>query len=152
KSIKAWKVASEAPTMNFAHPREVLSAAFNPQGTMLATGCGDGQIRIFDVPKKTLLRQIAVLTKPPDTAIYNVAWSPDGKQVVTGTIDNSMKLYNAETGALVREFKAYKVKEFEKGHQDSVFAVAFSPDGKQIASGSAGFERIIKIWNVADGT
>src|SRR5205085_5076788 len=101
---------------------------------------------------KALLRAIAAHTKPNDTSIYGVAWAPDGKQVVTACIDNSMKLYNAETGALVREFKAHKVKDFEKGHQDSVFCVAFSPDGKYLASGSAAFERIIKIWNVADGT
>jgi len=53
---------------------------------------------------------------------------------------------------LVKEFKAYKEKDFEKGHRDPVFAVAFSPDGKTVASASAGLERAIKLWNSADGT
>jgi WD40 repeat protein len=70
---------------------------------------------------------------------------------VTGGYDNSLKLWDATSGAMVREFKAYKVKEFEKGHQDSVFAAAFSPDGKYLASGSGGLERVIKIWDVAKG-
>src|SRR5262249_38362847 len=48
------------------------------------------------------------------------------------------------------EFKAYKEKDFPKGHQEAVLSVAFSPDGKQIASG--GMDRTIKIWNVADGS
>jgi WD40 repeat protein len=53
------------------------------------------------------------------------------------------------SGNLVREFKAYKEKDFEKGHRDQVFCAAFSPDGKELASG--GSDRSIKIWNVADG-
>jgi RNA polymerase sigma factor (sigma-70 family) len=36
-----------------------------------------------------------------------------------------------------------------RGHADSVFAVAFSPDGKTIASGS--FDKTIKLWDVATG-
>ena len=50
----------------------------------------------------------------------------------------------------MREFKGYKEKEFEKGHRGAVFTVAFSPDGKTIAS--AGDDRCVKLWNVADGT
>src|SRR2546421_10745685 len=61
-----------------------------------------------------------------------------------------MKLWEAETGKLVRTFKAYKEKDFEKGHRDGIFCAAFSPDGKTIASGSS--DRSIKLWNVADGT
>src|SRR5262249_13639074 len=114
KTVKVWKVASEGPTKNIPHPREVLTVVFNPQGTLLATGCFDGQLRIYDVAKGTLTRQIAAHTKPNDTSIYGVAWSPDGKQIVTGSIDYSLKLWDANTGALVREFKGYNAKEFEQ--------------------------------------
>jgi WD40 repeat protein len=51
---------------------------------------------------------------------------------------------------LVREFKAHKEKEFEKGHRDAVFCAAISPDGKTIASGSS--DRSLKLWKVADGS
>ncbi|MHC4545378.1 MAG: WD40 domain-containing protein [Planctomycetota bacterium] len=37
-----------------------------------------------------------------------------------------------------------------RGHADAVFSVAFSPDGKLIASGSG--DRTIKIWDAATGT
>jgi WD40 repeat protein len=130
----------------------VDAVAFNPAGTQLASGGHDGKVRIFDVIKGAQLREINAHVTPNATMIYGVAWSPDGKQVVSASYDNSLKLWDANTGALVREFKAYKMKEFEKGHQDSVFCVAFSPDGKFLASGSGGIERVIKIWNVADGS
>jgi len=41
-------------------------------------------------------------------------------------------------------------KDFDKGHREGVFCVAFSPDGKLFASGSG--DRTIKIWNVDEGT
>ena len=34
-------------------------------------------------------------------------------------------------------------------HSDGVKVVAFSPDGKRVASGS--FDNLVKIWNVATG-
>ena len=36
-----------------------------------------------------------------------------------------------------------------QGHTDSILAIAFSPDGATIASGS--YDRLIKLWTVADG-
>ena len=37
----------------------------------------------------------------------------------------------------------------QKGHTDTVNAVAFSPDGKTLASG--GSDDAVILWNVADG-
>src|SRR5262249_17551424 len=150
KAVKSWKVALEAPTKNFPHPNHVDAVAFNSTGTLLATGCHDGILRIFDVANRPQLNQVNAHVTPNNTGIYCLAWSPNDKQIVTGSIDYSLKLWDANTGAMVREFKAFKEKVFEKGHNDSVYCVAFSPDGKNIASGGA--ERIIKLWNVADGS
>jgi WD40 repeat protein len=117
----------------------------------MPSGCHDGKLRIYDLVKGVVLKEINAHSIAGDTFIYCVAFTPDGKQVLTASVDKSMKLWDATSGAMVREFKAHKVKEFEKGHLDSVFAAAFSPDGKFLASGSAGLERVIKIWDVAKG-
>src|SRR6516225_9491283 len=88
---------------------------------------------------------------PSASPIYCVGWSPDGKNVLSARADHSLKLWDATAGTLVKEFKAYKEKDFEKGHRDSVFCAAFSPDGTKLASGSS-TDKAIKIWNVADGS
>jgi WD40 repeat protein len=151
QTIKDWKLASEVPIKNFGHPNLVDAVAFNSTGTLLATGCHDGNLRIWDVakgqPVQTVPAHIAMNQPAP---IYSISWSPDDKQVLTASYDRSMKLWNAADGKLVREFKGFKEKEFEKGHHDGVFSAAFSSDGKFIASGSS--DRTVKLWNVADGT
>jgi WD40 repeat protein len=153
RSIRAWKLAAEGPIRVFGHPaREVDAVAFSPDGNTLATGGHDGKIRLFDVSKGQLVREISAHVAPAPAAgyIYCLAWSPDGKQVVSGSSDHSLKLWDVAGGKLVREFKAYKEKIFEKGHRDPVFCVTFSPDGKQLVSG--GSDHAIKVWSVADGT
>jgi WD40 repeat protein len=44
---------------------------------------------------------------------------------------------------------ARKVVRQVKGHSDTILAVVFTPDGKQLITGSA--DHSIKIWEVASG-
>jgi WD40 repeat protein len=149
KTVKVWKLASDNPVKNLPHPQNVDSIAFNKDGTILATGCHDGNVRLFDVAKGTQLKQIAAHTKPAPVAVYGVAFSPDGKTVASAGYDQALRLWDVTTGNMVREFLPYKEKTFEKGHRDAVYCLAFSPDGKLLASG--GVDKTIKLWDVATG-
>ena len=151
KTVKQYKVALNTPLRNMAgHPNLVDAVAFSPDGKFLASGCHDGNVRIFEMEKFAVVKTIAAHTTPaPPAAIYSVTWSPDGKQLLTTSYDKSMKLWDATAGTLIREFKGYTAKTFEKGHQDQVFTAVFTKDGKTIISGSS--DRHIKKWNVADG-
>jgi WD40 repeat protein len=151
QTIKDWKIPSETPLKNFGHPNLVDAVAFNSTNTLLATGCHDGNLRIWDIAKGQAVQTIpAHVAMNQPSPIYSIAWSPDDKFLLTASYDRSMKLWSATDGKPVREFKAYKEKEFEKGHRDGIFAAVFSPDGKLIASG--GSDRTIKLWNTADGS
>ncbi|MCI0684104.1 MAG: WD40 repeat domain-containing protein [Gemmataceae bacterium] len=156
KKVHVWKLASTSPIQNYPHPNIVDCVAFDAKSTILVSGCHDGKIRIFDLVKKALAKEITahVQTKPNNVAhpVYTVAFSADGKQLLSSSFDKTMKLWDVASGNLVREFKAFHEKDFPKGHQEEVFTAAFSPDGKFVASGSGGLERVIKIWNVADGS
>ena len=157
KAMHVWRLASPVPTRNFGYGVNVDAVAFQPNGPLLAAAGHDGKVRFFDLVKNAQAKDItAHITKGPNNQniaepIYSITFSPDGKQFLTSSFDNSIKLWDVASGNMVREFKPYKVKEFEKGHQEPVYTAAFSPDGKFIASGSSGLERTIKIWNI-DGT
>jgi WD40 repeat protein len=149
KTARVWRVAADGPTKNLQHPNLVDAVAYNKDGTLLATACHDGVVRIWDVAKATPLKQINAHTQPQPSAVYSVAWSPDFKQVASGSLDRSIKVWDAASGALVKEIKGYDEKTAPKGHRDGVFTLTFTPDGKQLISGSS--DRAIKVWNVADG-
>lgn len=150
KTIRQWRIASDAPTRSFQHPNLVDCVGFDPTGKLLATGCHDGILRVFDIEKNAAVKTINAHLQPQPNPIYAIAWSPDGKQIVSASYDRSLKLWDATSAAMVREFKPHTLKTFEKGHRDQVFCVAFTKDGKFIASGSS--DRTLKLWNVADGS
>ena len=93
KLVKQWKVASEAPTKSLQHPNFVDAVAFDKTGALLATGCHDGKVRIWDVAKGQVVKEMVAHApatpapgQPPDpAAVYCVTWSPDGKQVLCAT-------------------------------------------------------------------
>jgi WD40 repeat protein len=162
RQARRFRVAADAPTKTLQHPNLVDSVAFDETGTQLATGCHDGNLRIWDVAKGQALKTIAahVQTQPQNVQhpIYAVAWAPGGKQVLTASFDRSLKLWDVASGNLVKEFKAaVEPKPGEKaeppkepvGHRDQVFTAVFSKDGKTIATGSS--DRTVKLWDVASG-
>lgn len=105
----ARQAANKGPR-SFGHALMVNSVAFDPSGKFLATGCHDGNLRIWEVAKGQNTKAITahVQTQPQQVQhpIYAVAWMPDGKQVLSASFDRSMKLWDVASGNLVREFKA----------------------------------------------
>jgi WD40 repeat protein/serine/threonine protein kinase len=70
---------------------------------------------------------------------YGVAFAPDGRSVAVACQDRALYLLDVDTHQA----------RILRGHDDQVFAVAFSPDGKRLASGSWSGE--IRLWDVASG-
>ena len=114
----------------------VLSVAFSPDGTILASGAGDNTVKLWDVATST---NIATLEGHTDE-IYSVAFSPDGKMIASASRDRTIKLWDVATSTNIATLE---------GHTDEIYSVAFSPDGKMIASASR--DRTIKLWDVAGG-
>jgi len=59
----------------------------------------------------------------------------------SGHEDGTIKLWDSATGKQLRSLE---------GHTDDVLSIAFSPDGRMIASGSR--DKTIKLWDVLTGT
>lgn len=110
--------------------------AYSPNGLLVASGNGEGKIKIYDVQIDSLAREFQAHTGN----VRSVSFSPDGRLLVSGSDDHAVKIWDVETGELIRSCF---------GHQSSVTFVRFLPDGHRVISQSrAG---TINIWDVQTG-
>jgi WD40 repeat protein len=110
-----------------AHLGGVLTLAFSPNGKWLATGGGDGLVRVWRV---TTRLPIAIM-HGHNEAVMAVAYSPDGNTLVSGSRDGMVKFWtpNSENETPVQEALSRLTD------QSSIHSLAFSPDGKMLVSG-----------------
>jgi len=118
------------------HSDGVLSVAFSPCGSTIASGSWDDSIKLWDAVRGVLTHTL----QGHSYAVYSVAFSPCGSTLASGSDDHSVKLWDAGTGVL---------KTTMEGHTDVVYSVAFSPCGSTIASGSG--DSSIKLWDAVTG-
>jgi WD40 repeat protein/serine/threonine protein kinase len=132
----------------------VYSVAFSADGKRIVSGGGGldkqfkavpGQIKVWDV--RTGREQLSL--QGHANAVLSVAFSPDRKYIASGSGGYNAK--NRKNWGEVKVWDAHTGQELLtfKGHTDTVWGVAFSPDGARIASGS--LDKMVKIWDAHTG-
>jgi WD40 repeat protein len=127
------------------HTGAVGSLAFSGDGGRLASGSPDGTARVWDLTTSRLLHAF----EGHAVSVNALAFSPDGRTLATGDgqppggSDSRLahvRLFDLGTGRLVRRFS---------GHRHGVHGLAFSPDGKALAT--TGGDGCLGLWDVGTG-
>jgi len=120
----------------------VRSIAFSPDGRTLASGGGDGTLKLFDVDTGKV-RQTLVQQALP---VNGIRFTPDSALMITATGDWQQ---SALTGEL-RVWEVARGKELATlpGHTTEIKRIDITADGKRMVS--AGSDRTVLIWDVAE--
>lgn len=128
-------------TIRFQHDGSVQALAYSPDGKWLASGDICGVLRLWDGDTGKLCLRIKGHYEP----IVHLAFVPagEGKQtrvLVSASADKSIRLWDLKTGK----------QKSRINHPGAAGALAVSPDGRLLASGSEK-GAAIHLWRVEDG-
>jgi WD40 repeat protein/energy-coupling factor transporter ATP-binding protein EcfA2 len=147
RTAKIWDAVTgkELRTLS-GHTDKVESVAFSPDGRVLATGSDDHTAKIWDAGTG---KELMTLREHTDK-VLSVAFSSDGRRLATGGDDQTAKVWDAGTGKVLVTLQLAKRRNVdETGFKAKVESVAFSPDGRRLATGSD--DKTATIWDTKTG-
>jgi len=135
-SLQAQAQAARDSKPIQAHSGSVNALAFSPDGKCVATAGEDMLAKVWEVSSGKELFTLKAHT----ARLTTVTFSPDGKYLLTAGWDDTARIWDAKTGKLLRSLPG------------AGGSVAFSPDGKRIASSTKGGEMNALLWDAEAAT
>ena len=122
-------------------PAQVKSIAVSPDGRLLASGGMDNNISLWEAETGKLVRRLEGHSGL--IALFaGLAFSPSGKLLASASYDDTARIWDVETGETLQILRR---------HNGNVTGVAFSPDGKRIATSSGREDKRGLLWAVESG-
>eukprot|EP01087_Luapelamoeba_hula_P008752 TRINITY_DN220_c0_g1_i1.p1 TRINITY_DN220_c0_g1~~TRINITY_DN220_c0_g1_i1.p1 ORF type:complete len:322 (+),score=52.76 TRINITY_DN220_c0_g1_i1:71-1036(+) len=145
KSVIVWNLTRD--DTNYGYPRRALKGhshfvqdvVISSDGQYALSASWDNTLRLWDLTHGTTSRRFVGHGKD----VLSVAFSADNRQIVSGSRDKSIKLWNT-----LGECK-YTI-DSEGAHGEWVSCVRFSPNTHNPLIVSAGWDKVVKVWNLTN--
>jgi WD40 repeat protein len=140
RTINLWSLADgRLQHTCVGHESDVLAIAFSPDGKLLASESSeDRTVRLWQIATG---KEVGPLRGPKLPYCWGLAFSPDGRLLASCSYDGSVQLWDVVS---------HRIRRVLHGHVGMASRVAFSPDGKWLASAGEVDQRI-RLWEVASG-
>ncbi|MDE0466064.1 MAG: T9SS type A sorting domain-containing protein [Candidatus Poribacteria bacterium] len=132
--IKLWDLKNDTVTTFRGHTDQVNAITFSPNGQWLTSGSDDYTFKTWDVSQRVEIKSLQHITDRSMSQIKAVAFSPNGRQLATAGVH--VKLWDTRSWSEITTLR----------HDEWVLAVAFSTDGKLLATGDNNGQ--VNVWNL----
>lgn len=141
QTVRIWDTATGELLLILEQPAWSKGVAWSPDGTRIAAGTDqvgvEGFVRVWDSITGEMQLNIPV----GNTRTGRVVFSPDGAHLLVGLQEaHSALVMDAQTGDTLLTLS---------GHANNVPGVAYSPDGKRIATAS--LDGTTRLWDAVTG-
>ncbi|KAJ1922260.1 hypothetical protein H4219_000122 [Mycoemilia scoparia] len=133
RSIMIWKIDQEKPIKKFVgHKGDVNTVKWHSAGKYLASASDDGTAKVWSMDTTEVWQTFTGHTQQ----VYAIEWMPrkDRAILATGSFDGTIRIWDADNGNCLRVISS---------HSEAIHCIAFSPDGRLLASGA--FDKKIRI-------
>jgi WD40 repeat protein len=141
-TVKLWDAATGDVKFDIpAQPGVAQGMAFSPDERFFASASSGGHVRVWNARNGKL--SVELKFPRPASRVWAVAYNADGSLLAVGA-DRILGLWNPTTGSMV--------KELSPMHRSGILSLAWSRDGRRLATGSGDVDGLhggpIDLWSL----